>query len=64
MSGTRTAAWIARMEGPAFAESLRMEQVIFSVRGPERADAMRAAGVKVSDHSYGGPTPFVSLMLR
>lgn len=60
----RTAAWIARVETvPAFAESIRMEQVIFSVRGPERAEAMRAAGARVSAKSYGGEKPVMSLML-
>lgn len=60
----RTAAWMRRVEAvPAFADSIRMEQVIVNVRGPERAEAMRAAGANVSQRSYGGATPAASIML-
>ncbi|WP_448661735.1 glutathione S-transferase family protein [Sphingomonas sp. CJ20] len=54
----RTAAWIARVEAePAFAESIRLEQVTLSVGMRDRADALRAAGVRVSAHSYAGTAP-------
>ncbi|MES2987184.1 MAG: glutathione S-transferase family protein [Pseudomonadota bacterium] len=60
----RTAAWIARVEAvPAFADSIRMEQLIINVRGPDRADAMRAAGANISERSYGGAKPAASIML-
>ena len=60
----RTAAWLARVrEVPEFAESIRMEQVIFNVRATERREALRAAGARVSEKTYGGDAPRASLML-
>lgn len=60
----KTAAWIARVEAePAFAASIRYEQAIVGARGHERADAMRAAGARISATSYGGTAPMRSIML-
>lgn len=60
----RTAAWIARVEEvPAFAETIRLEQIIVGVRMTERAQALRDAGQRVAERSYGGKEPRPSLML-
>jgi glutathione S-transferase len=60
----KTASWMARVEAtPAFALSIRYEQAIIGARSHERADAMRAAGARVSAISYGDTTPKGSIML-
>ena len=60
----RTAAWIARVETvPAFAESIALEAVIMSVPALERRAALIAAGVRVSEKSYGADAPQRSIML-
>lgn len=54
----RTAGWIARVEAePAFAETIRHEQIISTVRARDRADALRAVGVRVAAESYAGDVP-------
>jgi glutathione S-transferase len=60
----RTTAWIDRVEAePAFADTLPMEHVIMTARTRERAEALRAIGVRVSEHSYGEDAPRKSIML-
>lgn len=54
----RTAGWIARVEAaPAFAETIRQEQIITTVPARERAEALRAAGVRIAETSYAGDVP-------
>lgn len=54
----RTAAWIARVEAePAFAETIRQEQIIFTTSTRDRAEALRAAGFRIAAESYGGSVP-------
>ena len=61
----RTAAWIGRVEAvPAFAATIAFEEVILRVPPTERAAALREAGARISEHSYGAPTPRSSIMLR
>jgi len=46
----KTAAWIARVEAvPAFAATMKYEAAILGAKTHERADALRAAGARVSD---------------
>lgn len=60
----RTAGWIARVNAvPAFEGTMKFERAIFGVRSAERADALRAAGARISEKSYGGAVPRASLML-
>jgi len=60
----RTAGWIARVGAvPAFAASMKFEQAIFGVRSADRPAALRAAGARISEQSYGGAVPQRSLML-
>lgn len=54
----RTAAWVGRVEAePVFAETIRVEQIIFKTSTRDRAEALRAAGVRIAAESYGGTVP-------
>jgi len=60
----RTAAWIARVQAvPAFAGTMKFEAAIVGVGSADRPAALRDAGARVSEKSYGGRTPQPSLML-
>jgi glutathione S-transferase len=60
----RTAGWIALVNAvPAFERSMAFERATFGVRSADRAEALRAAGARVSEKSYGGRTPHRSIML-
>lgn len=61
----RTAGWLERVRAvPAFAGTMPYEQAIFGVRSADRADALRAVGARVAEHSYGGREPYRSIMLE
>lgn len=61
----RTAGWIARVNAvPAFEGTMKFERATFGVRSAERAEALRAAGARISEKSYGGATPHRSIMLN
>ncbi|MFS2111661.1 glutathione S-transferase family protein [Sphingomonas sp. Sphisp140] len=60
----RTAGWLERVRAvPAFAGTMRLEAAIFGVRSADRAEALRAAGARVAEKSYGDRTPQRSIML-
>ncbi|MBB4096770.1 glutathione S-transferase family protein [Sphingomonas kyeonggiensis] len=60
----RTAGWLERVRAvPAFAGTMPYERAIFGVRSADRADALRAVGARVAEHSYGGREPCRSIML-
>lgn len=60
----RAAAWIARIwEAPAFAATMPLELATVTSRVADRRDALRAAGARISEHSYGAGTPHSSIML-
>jgi glutathione S-transferase len=60
----RTAGWLARIaEVPVFAKTMTYEAAIIGARSYERPDALRAVGMRVSEQSYGGREPQVSIML-
>lgn len=61
----RTANWLERVRAvPAFAGTMPLEAAIFGVRSADRAEALRAAGAKVAEHSYGDRTARRSIMLE
>ncbi|MGK6356013.1 glutathione S-transferase family protein [Sphingomonas sp. DT-207] len=61
----RTAAWIARVNAvPAFEGTMKFERATFGVRSADRAEALRAAGARISEKSYGGTVPHRSVMLN
>ena len=54
----KSAAWINRVWAtPEFAHSIAMETIEMTTPRAEQADAMRAAGVKLSSKSYGNREP-------
>jgi len=54
----RTAGWIARVgEVPAFAESVRAEEVMLSTRFPDQRAALEALGFRISEDTLAGRTP-------
>ncbi|RYG84535.1 MAG: glutathione S-transferase family protein [Alphaproteobacteria bacterium] len=60
----RTAAWLARVEAvPAFARTIIYEQALIAVPAKERREALRAAGAKLSEKTYGETEPRASIML-
>lgn len=60
----RTAAWLERVRAvPAFAGTMKFEAAILGVRSADRPAALRAAGARVAEKSYGGRTPHPSIML-
>jgi glutathione S-transferase len=61
----RTAGWIARINAvPAFEGTMKFERATFGVRSSERAEALRAAGARISEKSCGGTAPHRSIMLE
>jgi glutathione S-transferase len=60
-----TAAWVARVwEVPAFARSIRLEQVMMTTRRDEVRAALSAAGARVAEHSHAAPVAQASIMLE
>jgi glutathione S-transferase len=60
----RTAAWLSRIEAvPEFAATAPMEAAVMRSRPHERRDALRAVGARISEHSYAGDVPLMSVML-
>lgn len=60
----RTAGWMARVRAvPAFEGTMKYERAIVGVRSVDRPAALRAAGAKVVERSYGGREPHRSIML-
>lgn len=51
-------AWMARVgEVPAFAESVRAEQVMLTTRFPDQRAALEALGFRISEATVAGRTP-------
>jgi glutathione S-transferase len=60
----RTANWLERVCAvPAFEGTMQFERAIFGVRSADRAAALRDAGARVVEKSYGDRTPHRSIML-
>jgi glutathione S-transferase len=61
----RVAGWIARTAAlPAFAESVRLEQVVLTTRPADQPAALAAAGVRVAADSLAGREPRPRVMER
>ncbi len=60
----RTAGWLARVRAvPAFAGTMTFEAAMAGVRSADRPAALRAAGARVAERSFGGLVPHRSIML-
>lgn len=61
----KTAAWLKRVEAvPAFAETIRYEQIIVTTPYAERSAALRAAGARISETSVAERAARASIMLE